>query len=405
LKLPGKLQEEMEKLRIVVGGFIGLYATGGVTWDYIQYPLGLQMLGHDVFYIEDTMQYSKCQTPGKNWDDASDSVAYLKKVMKKFGLEARWAYRDVASGKCFGLSLPRVLEICRTADVFLNVSSATHILKEEYLNIPKRVMIDSDPMFTQVQYWDEEQPERAYKKINNLYALYNYRFSFGENIGKKDCRIPLFDLTWWPTRQPICLPYWKAAGINPAAPFTTVMNWSTRNKMKYKNEEWGQKDVEFQKVINLPQIYKKTHFKMAVSCSAETAGKFKKDELEASGWEIVDPTGKIKTVHDYKSFIRTSLGEFSVAKETYVKSNSGWFSCRSACYLATGRPVITQQTQWAKYIPEGLGLLSFVDTESAVAALKEVNSNVKRHARAARQIAEGFFDSSKVLPDLLNRLE
>lgn len=395
----------MEKLRIVVGGFIGLFATGGVTWDYIQYPLGLQMLGHDVFYIEDTMQYSRCQTQGRNWDDASDSVAYLHAVMKQFGMEARWAYRDVASGKCFGLPLSCVLDICRTADVFLNVSSATHILKEEYLNIPKRVLIDSDPMFTQVQYWDEEQPEKAYKKINDLYSLYNYRFSFGENIARKDCLIPLFDLTWWPTRQPICLPYWKVAAINPAAPFTTVMNWSARSPMKYKNEAWGQKDVEFLKVANLPQIYKKARFKLAVSCSAESAGRFKKEELEDAGWEIVDPTEKIKTVQAYKSFLRSSVGEFSVAKETYVKSKSGWFSCRSACYLATGRPVITQETQWSKYVPQGQGLLSFVDTESAVEALKEVQADLKRHARAARDLAEAYFDSSKVLPELLKRME
>lgn len=394
----------MEKLRIVVGGFIGLYATGGVTWDYIQYPLGLQALGHDVYYIEDTMQYSKCQVNGRSWDDCFDSVAYLKKTMELFGMGNRWAYRDVGSGNCFGLSIDKVLEICRTADVFLNVSSASHILKEEYLAIPKKVMIDSDPMFTQVQYWDDLDPEGSFKKIHELYALYNYRFSFGENIGQADCRIPLFDLDWIPTRQPICLDYWKPVAPTHSASFTTVMNWSSRNKMVYKNEVWGQKDVEFEKLIVLPQRFQKAHFKLAVSCSAETADGLKKETLKRNGWQIVDPQTNVRTTSDYQAFIKSSKGEFSVAKETYVKSNSGWFSCRSACYLATGRPVITQETQWSKYIPAGLGILAFDNIDTAMTALEEVNAHIEKHANAARAIAEHYFDSRMVLNTLLHQI-
>lgn len=394
----------MEKLRIVVGGFIGLYVTGGVTWDYIQYPLGLQALGHDVYYIEDTMQYSKCQTPGRSWDDCFDSVAYLKQTMEHFGMGERWAYRDVGSGHCFGLSINKVLEICRTADVFLNISSASHILKEEYLAIPKRVMIDSDPMFTQVQYWDDGDPDGSFKKIQQLYALYNYRFSFGENIGKADCCIPLFDLDWMPTRQPICIDYWKPFMPSPSAPYTTVMNWSTRSKMVYKNEAWGQKDVEFEKLMMLPQLYRKTRFKVAVSCSAETAEGLKKETLKQNGWQVVDPQIKVRTIGGYQSFIRNSKGEFSVAKETYVKSNSGWFSCRSACYLASGRPVITQETQWSNYIPAGLGVHAFSNMDSAMEALAEVDAHIEKHAKAARAIAEQYFDSRQVLKTLLHQI-
>ena len=394
----------MEKLRIVIGGFIGLYATGGVTWDYIQYPLGLKMLGHDVYYIEDTMQYSKCQSEGKNWDDSSDSINYLKNIMECFGLEDRWAYRDVASGNCYGLRIEKVLEICSTADVFLNVSSANHILKQEYLQIPKRVIIDSDPMFTQVQYWDDADPYNAYLKIRKLYNLYNYRFCFGENIGKPGCRIPLFDLTWLPTRQPICLPYWKPSKILPSAPFTTIMNWCTRKKMKYQNEEWGQKDVEFKKILNLPALCKQVGFKLAVSCSADTNEVYSKERLEEKGWEIINPHTEIKSIDDYQNFIQNSLGEFSVAKETYVKSNSGWFSCRSACYLAAGRPVIAQETQWSNYIPAGLGAFPFSDTASAINAIEEVRSNLKKHAYAARELAIEYFDSTKVLQQLLDNL-
>src|SRR2546423_2138208 len=102
----------MLRSTIVVGGFIGLYPTGGVTWDYIQYPLGLKRLGHDVYYVEDTVQYPRFQTPGKLWNDASDSIAYLKKTMERFGLRDRWSYLDVASGNSYGLSRQKIAEIC-----------------------------------------------------------------------------------------------------------------------------------------------------------------------------------------------------------------------------------------------------------------------------------------------------
>lgn len=394
----------MEKLRIVVGGFIGLYATGGVAWDYLQYPLGLRMLGHDVYYLEDTMQYSKCQTNGRGWDDSTDSVNYLSGVMDSINMSDRWAYRDVASGCCFGLSLATVLDICRTADVFLNVSSANHILKEEYLNIPARVLIDSDPMFTQVQYWDDSDPEGSFHKIKELYGLYNYRFSFGENINENDCLIPRFGLSWGTTRSPICLECWDQTPINFNAPFTTVMNWSTRKKLRYQGKDWGQKDVEFEKLINLPGLYEKAAFKIVLSCSSETSKQLKPELLEQHGWKIVAPA-LIGTVDEYRSFLRESVGEFSVAKETYVKSRSGWFSCRSACYLALGRPVITQETQWSKYIPTGRGVVAFTDLSSVLAALDGVRTDVRKHSTAAREIAQEYFSSRKVLSALLDQLD
>jgi hypothetical protein len=390
----------MEKLRIVVGGFIGLFPSGGVTWDYIQYPLGFRLLGHEVYYIEDTMQYANYQSKGKEWNDSSDSIQYLKETMEKFGLKDRWAYRDIASGKCFGLTLEKVLDVCRTADLFINVSVATY-LRDEYLKIPKRVLIDSDPMFTQVQDWDDAAPDKSFNNIRKQYGSYNYLFSFGENINAPNCRIPTHNLKWEVTRQPICLDYWKFQPFTRYHAFTTVMNWSTREKMKFRNEEWGQKDVEFEKFISLPSIFSETSFQIIV---ADNSKKLNRSDLQKSGWEVLDPLEKIKTIEDYQLFIRSSLGEFSVAKETYVKSNSGWFSCRSACYLASGKPVITQETQWSKYIPSGLGVFAFSDITSAVEALTEVTTDIKKHSRAAREIAEEYFDSNKVLKAFLSKL-
>lgn len=391
----------MEKLRIVIGGFIGLLPSGGVTWDYIQYPLGFHLLGHDVYYIEDTMQYSRYQSAGQQWDDPSNSIQYLKETMQRFGLANRWAYRDVATNQCYGLPNEKVKEICNTADIFINVSAATY-LRDEYLRIPKRILIDSDPMFTQVQDWEDDHPDRSFSRIQEAYQQYNHLFSFGENIGNHDCRIPTYGFTWMPTRQPICLDYWQPDGKrNNYNSFTTIMNWSTRTKLKYQHEEWGQKDVEFIKFKDIPRKFTKAKFQLIV---ADSSKRFSKTELKEYGWEIFDPLQKISNTTDYKSFITSSLGEFSVAKETYVKSNSGWFSCRSACYLACGRPVITQDTSWSQYIETGKGLFAFHDMDSAIDALNQVASNPEFHSRQAKIIAEEYFDSNKILKEMLNRM-
>src|SRR5688572_14538651 len=187
-------------------------------------------MGHDVYYIEDTVQYSRFQSEGQSWDDASNSIAYLQNTMTQFGLKDRWAYRDIASGKCYGLPIEKVQEICRTADVFINVSAST-FMRDDYLQIPNRVLIDSDPMFTQIEYFHELQMSEISDeyKMKFLVENHNHRFTFGENIGNADCKIPTFDFKWIPTRQPICLDYWGnySKSVQPSR-FTSVMNWSVR---------------------------------------------------------------------------------------------------------------------------------------------------------------------------------
>ena len=398
----------MERLRIIVTGFIGLYPTGGVTWDYIQYPLGLKLLGHDVYYIEDTGQYTTYRITDRAWNDPHDSVEYLKNTMEEFGLAGRWAYRDAFSNTCFGLSLETVLKICSTADVFINVS-ASSILREEYLKIPKRVLIDSDPMFTQVQTFEDKQfiyEGLEKKKVGIL--DYNYHFTFGENIGADDCHIPDLNLNWTTTRQPVCLNLWQADEVKNVRKgpkkFTTIMNWSTRSKLNYNNTEWGQKDVEFVRFLAIPKLFTEAEFDIVLSVSADFKKELNPEIIKQQGWKISDPSQTISTAKEYTSFIAASDGEFSVAKETYVKSVSGWFSCRSACYLAAGRPVITQETGWSKYIPVGSGLFSFSDEQSAIYALTEVTNNLEKHSAFAREIANEYFDSGKVLTNLLNNL-
>lgn len=398
----------MSKLRIVVGGYAGLLPAGGITWDYVQYPAGFAALGHDVFYIEDTRLWPIYQAAGSDWGDCSANVAHLKAVMEAFGLARRWAYRDEASGRCFGLSEGEVREVCRTADVFVNVSCAT-FMRDEYQSIPRRALVDSDPMFTQIQYLSQQMFTPGVPSLRELVDAHNAHFTFGENVGASDCRMPDCGIRWRPTRQPVCLERWRAGeppeSLDGNAAYTTLMNWTAAKPLRYAGENWGQKDVEFRRFFQVPSRVPEMSLAVAVGQTGGVSEPFPAREAEAVGWRVLDPDLHAPDWRAYRDFIERSRGEFSVAKETYVKARTGWFSCRSACYLAASRPVVAQDTGWTKRLPSGVGLLGFEDEESAVEALRRVEREPARHRRAARAIAAEHFDSRRVLGDMLSELE
>jgi hypothetical protein len=377
-----------------------------VTWDYVQYPVGFAGLGHDVFYIEDTRLWPVYQS-ASDGVSCRANVEHLAAVMEYFGMRHRWAYRDEVSGECFGLSIERVREICRTADLFVNISCST-FLRDEYLHIPARILIDSDPMFTQIQYANQEAFTPGASGIRGVVAGHTHHFTFGEHIGTNDCRIPACGVHWRPTRQPICLDYWPPTYTpTQSAAFTTLMNWSAGRVLRYQGEDWGQKDVEFLRLIALPQHVPEIRLAVAVGQTGNTkdvSGCFPRSEAERFGWQVLAPETCAPDWIRYRAFIGTSMGEFSVAKATYAKARTGWFSCRSACYLAAGRPVITQETGWSRHLPAGAGLLPFVDMDGAVESLRAVCADVAMHARAARRIAEDCFDSRVVLGNLLRQV-
>jgi hypothetical protein len=391
-----------KNLRVIVGGYLGLLPAGGVTWDYIQYPAGFAELGCDVYYIEDTRLWPVFQSRGADPGDCSPNIAHLSAVMSAFGLADRWSYRDEASGRCFGLSSSKVREICRSADLFVNVSCST-FMREEYLQIPARILIDSDPMFTQVQYVTHSSFTPGKTGMRSMVDAHTHHFTFGENVHHPDCRMPHCGLSWQPTRQPICLSHWEPKGLpaNGSGAYTTVMNWSAAPPLEFEGQQWGQKNVEFMHLLSLPG--KVPDITLAVAVGQTTGPAFPAQEARRHGWEVLDPSIRLPDWNSYRRFIEDSAGEFSVAKETYVKANTGWFSCRSACYLAAGRPVVTQDTGWSRYLPHDCGLLGFRHHEQAVEALLQVHAEPQRHARRARQIAEEFFDSKRVLADLLQR--
>jgi hypothetical protein len=179
------------------------------------------------------------------------------------------------------------------------------------------------------------------------------------------------------------------------------MNWTAARQLQFDGETWGQKDLEFRRFVKLPDRVPDVSLAVAVGQTGGAGDPFPSDEARDAGWRVLDPETCAPDWGTYRSFIESSRGEFSVAKETYVKARTGWFSCRSACYLAAGRAVVTQDTGWSRYLPSGEGLLAFDDIESAADALARVESDPARHSRAARNMAEEHFDSARVLGSML----
>jgi hypothetical protein len=390
-----------ERLRIVVGGFLGLTPGGGVAWDYVQWPLGFAQLGHDVLYVEDTRLWPIYQEGAAV--DCAPNVSRVRNVMAAFGLESRWAYRDEVSGECFGLSLGQLQEFCRSADLFVNISCST-FLRDEYRTIPLRALVDTDPMFTQIQYCNEVSFTSEKSGMREMFAGHTHYFTFGENIGQPDCRVPDCGVKWHSTRQPICLSHWDATPIpkESASAFTTLMNWTAARDLVFEGDTWGQKNVSLMRFLDLPQAIGGINLAVAVSQTSGTP--FPSGLFRDHGWTVLSPDQCAPDWRSYRSFLSESFGEFSVAKQTYDKARTGWFSCRSACYLASGRPVVTQETGWSAYIPAGRGLLTFHDMEGARAALRAIVDSPEVHAKAARELAEEYFAIEKVLPAMLSDL-
>jgi hypothetical protein len=406
-----------QSLRIVVTGLIAQHpALGGVAWDYLQYPAGLLRLGHDVYYFEDSGEWPYTLdggASGQDWVayDPTANVRHLSKVMERFGLGDRWAYRFAINPRWYGISDSERAEVLRSADLVLNVSGALEH-PEHYRSVKRLAYIDSDPVFTQVKLALGDELRDFRQRV----AIHDVHFSFGECLGE---RIPETGYTWLPTRQPILLDEW-----HPAAPhdgtFTTVMSWTSYKPLLYNGIAYGQKDREFARFLDLPSRVRPAKLEVAVgglqhaeweSVFANHPGNNRRTEppaqlsaadlLRQFGWSVVDPLQCCSNLDTYRAYIQSSKGELAVAKNGYVVGQPGWFSCRSACYLAAGRPAIVQDTGFSAVVPAGEGVVLFSSPEEAAAAIGEVEADYQRHAQSAVAIAHEYFNSHGVLNRLL----
>jgi hypothetical protein len=385
-----------ERPRTVVLGMAGSVPFAGVGWQTLHFLEGLRRLGHEVQYVEDTQRWPYDPAENTVSDDASAAVAYVAALMRRCGMKDRWAYRDVVDGRVHGLSAEALGKTLAAADLLINLSGAT-VLREEHLRVPVRVYLETDPVLPQI----EVAKGRAF--TIDLLASHTHHFSYGENLGAPDCGVPVERFRYRPTRQPVVLDWWAAPphqALDGLA-FTTVSNWrQTEKDVEWEGEiyTWS-KDVEFRRFLELPR---------QVGVPLELALAVRDEDtitlLRRHGWRVVDALRTSAELDGYRTYIQGSAGEFSVAKEQNVRLRSGWFSDRTACYLAAGRPAVVQDTAFGCVLPVGEGLFAFTTPAEAAEALDAIAADYPRHARAARALAEDHFEATKVLGAMLEQV-
>lgn len=379
-------------LRVVVLGYVVGFPLGGMTWHSLHYATGLAGLGHDVWFVEDSHDYASCYDPvaGTLGTDPSYGLTYAREVFDRVGLGDRWAYYHAHSDRWRGPASERTTAVCAEADVVINVAGI-HPLRPWLRDIPVRIFVDADPVFTQVRHLRDESARRHARSHTHF-------FTFGESIGRPGCDVPEDGFPWQPTRQPIAIRTWPVADTPSTDRFTTVMQWDSYATSSWDGRSFGMKSASFDPFLHLPA---RTEASLELAVSRIPAEQ--QERLRTAGWVLSDPQEATWDPWVYQRFIAGSTGEFSVAKHGYVVSRSGWFSERSANYLASGRPVVVQDTGFSGHLPVGEGLLAFSEPEEALGGIEAVRSRPAAHARAARAIAEEHFAADRVLADLLER--
>jgi hypothetical protein len=378
----------MAKLSIIVSGMIAADPhQGGATWAVLQYVLGFRRLGHDVHLIEPI----KAEHPAYAPLAGSINAAYFRRVADDFGLKLGATMLREGARETVGTGYYELMRLALRADVLINISGM--LTDPELIGpIPTRVYLDLDPAF--VQIWHTQN-------VDMRFAGHTHYVTIGRAIGRPDCTVPTCGLNWIPTNQPIVLDDWPVAGPIAHDAFTTIGNWRGYGSVEHDGVIYGQKAHSLRKLIALPRRTPE-QFLLALAIHPDET----KDlaAMAENGWRLVDPATVAGTPADYQRFIQGSRAEFGIAKSGYVASRCGWFSDRSVCYLASGRPVIAQDTGFARFLPAGEGLFSFETEDDVVAAVHELRRDYARHAKAARLIAEEFFHSDKVLTRLLNTI-
>ena len=381
-------------MKAVVCGMVATYPVGGVLWDYGQYALGLERLGCEVLYLEDTGLPGYDPVSGDYSEDSAYGAAFLERELPRLSssLAGRWHLR-AADGTRYGLDTADLVDTVAEADLFLNVSGGC-LLRDEYMSCRRKVLIDTDPgwnHFVIFPNWDENPGWQA----SHGPRAHDFFFTYAELIGQERCLLPDLGLRWLPTRPPVVLDCW--APEPPGEAWTTVLSWDNYHRpVRADGRLFGSKVSEFERVAEMPSRLPDLKLELALGGVEPPL-----DRCRQRGWQVRRSSDVSATAAAYRSYVQGSRGEFSVAKNVYVGTTSGWFSCRSSCYLASSRPVVLQDTGFSGEFPAEEGILSFTTPEEAEKALRAVEDDYERHSRAARLAAEEHFGAERVLGQLL----
>jgi hypothetical protein len=374
-------------MKIIVAGTIGRSGLGGQAWAVLQYLLGFRALGHDVYYVEDCGVSSWVYNWDKNeWTTALDyPAAYVRDCLEPFGFAGKWIYRT--NDGAIGMEVKTFQEVCFAADLLVLRAVPMWVRREEYNGPKRRAFLDVDPGFTQISIAQGD------KGVAEGVARCERRFTVGQRIGASDCPVPTEAGPWIPTLPPVFMGEWPRA-MTGTEEFTSIIRWQGFREAQHNGAAYGQRDKEFPKFFDLPKL---TGQKFRVAMLGT-----KPETLTERGWAVAPGEVISKTPGSYRDFIHQSRGEFCVPKHGYVETRGGWVSDRSVCYLASGRPVLMEETAISECIPCGEGLVTFTDLRTAADALARVNANYDQHSEAARSLAENVFSTEKVLPQFLD---
>ena len=379
---------------VIVGGALANKPdNGGEAWVRLSWIRGLQRLGFNVMFAEQiAMDACVDETGAVVPFEQSINLAYFRQVTEQFNLDGSSILICGNGEQTYGPGFGEFLDLASDAELLINISG--HLtLDAVKQRIRRKAFIDIDPGFT--QFWHVTSNSGA-----NL-GGHDSWFTIGENIGKPICPIPTCGIDWQPVRQPVVLEDWPVA-VGSLDRFTTIANWrGPYGAVEYGGHTYGLKVHEFRKMIALPR---ESGMPFEIALAIHPADGNDLTALQENAWAIVDPTRIVTDPDAFRRYVQTSGAEFSVAQGTYVDTQSGWFSDRTTRYLASGKPVLVQDTGFGRQLPLGEGLLSFRSLDEAVAGVREIAQNYTHHSRAARRIAEDFFDSDRVLTDLIDRL-
>jgi len=379
---------------VVSGAIANKCFNGGESWVRLSWILGFKKLGFDVCFVEQISRES-CVDAAGTVTTFEDSVnrAYFEQVTEEFGLSGAVALIYENGEQVYGMTYSELLDIAEAADLLVNISG--HLTLEALMRrLRLKAYVDIDPGFT--QFW------HAVGNPGPHLSGHDFYFTIGENIGAPGCCIPTGGIRWRRTRQPVVLEYWPVTSESDADRFTTVANWrGPYGPIQHGDVTFGLKVHEFRKFIELPEQVQQT---VEIALNIHPDDEKDLDSLRHHGWRIVDPRVVASNPVSFRLYVQTSGAEFSVAQGVYVRTESGWFSDRTVRYLASGRPALVQDSGFSRNYPVGDGLVAFRTLEQAVAGAEQIARDYDRHRYAARAIAEAYFDSDKVLGQLIEEL-
>jgi hypothetical protein len=384
------------KKKIVILGMMGRCPFAGQTWLYLGWIQAFAKLGHEVWYVEDDPSWPYDPEVNSPTDDGRYALRHITACMERIGMKDRWAFRmPDQPGHCWGLTPSKLDALYRECDLLLNVVGSTD-LRDEHMAAPLRVYVQTDPVTAELRLAEGDAHTRE------AFDAHHVIFTYGENYGAPDCKVPLNGLRYLKTRQPVDTDLWPMQYEADAPYFTTIGNFrQDHSDVVYKGETyfWG-KHHEWFKFIDLPR---RTAQRFSLALNVDLPAD--REQLESHGWQLTSPFQMSLDIFGaYPDYIRRSRGEFTVAKDQNVRLRSGWFSERDVCYLASGKPVVTQETGFSNILPTGAGLFGFSSLEQARSAIEAINADYPAHCQAARRIALEHFESAvvgrKMLADL-----